>query len=121
MENLEPITQEQCLNLIDDFLQGRADGKRHLAKELATLLDVNPVTISRWKKGKNMSTKTMRAIEFFCRKQATSESDVTETKNSSLPIMEDQDITRKILDAIMSSDMCDACKIKAYNIIKSHK
>ena len=26
-----------------------------------------------------------------------------------------------MIDAIMSSDMCDACKIKAYNIIKSHK
>ena len=118
MEKLEPITQEQCLQLIDDFLQGKADGKRHLAKELATLLDVNPVTISRWKQGKNMSIKTMKAIEFFCRKQITSESS---NKEPSTSLAEDQDIIRKILDLIMSSDMCDGCKIKAYNLIKKAK
>lgn len=108
----ESITQEQCLILIDDYLQGRADGKKHLAKELADLLDVNPVTISRWKAGKNMSIKTMRAIEFFCRKQFIKSPETDQEITASL---------QRIIDAIMSSDMCDACKVKAFNIIKGVK
>ena len=113
----ESITQEQCLILIDDYLQGRADGKRHLAKELADLLDVNPVTISRWKSGKNMSIKTMRAIEFFCRKQIVKKEEMQSYET-------DQETTtslQRIIDAIMSSDMCDGCKVKAFNIIKGVK
>lgn len=108
----QELTQEYCLRLIEDYVNGRADGKHHKYKELATFLDVNPVTISRWRGGRKMSEKTMRQIEFFCRKT-----------NGGIIHNESEDgrqlvSVAELLDAIMASDLCDGCKVKAYAIIK---
>lgn len=106
------LTQEYCLRLIDDYINGRADGSRHTNKELAVFLDVNPVTILKWRAESRMSDKTMRQIAFFCRKPAggSVRNENTEDKTAAK--------ISAILDSIMVSDMCAECKIKAYNIIK---
>lgn len=110
--NEQPLTQEYCLQLIEDYKNGKADGTTHKYCELATFLDVNPVTISRWRAVRKMSEKTMRQIAFFCCKSAggSVRNEDTEDKTAAK--------ISAILDAIMVSDMCAECKIKAYNIIK---
>jgi hypothetical protein len=82
--NEQPLTQEYCLQLIEDYKNGKADGTPHKYCELATFLDVNPVTISRWRAGRKMSEKTMRQIAFFCRKSAGA-LPVMKTRKTKLP------------------------------------
>lgn len=106
------LTQEYCLRLIDDYINGRADGSRHTNIELATFLDVNPVTISKWRSGSRMAEKTMRQVAFFCRNlKGNAIHNESEGDRQLVSIAE-------LLDAIMASDLCDGCKVKAYAIIK---
>ena len=109
--NSQELTQEYCLRLIEDYINGRADGKRHKYRELATFLDVNPVTISRWRSGRKMAEKTMRQVVFFCRKTDNTVHNKSENGRQLVSVAE-------LLDAIMASDLCDGCKVKAYAIIK---
>jgi DNA-binding XRE family transcriptional regulator len=93
-------------------------------KELAKLLQVVPNTITNWMNGGKISDKHKARIKAVCCNPAPNNRLVSVNENQEIAIPKESSSSNLdnaingILDAIMASDMCDGCKIKAYNIIK---
>lgn len=106
------------LDAIKEYMEQHEIKQNRLAK----LLQVSANTITNWMNGGVISERHRARIFQLCgkpkdeptvavRKEHT-EGNAQEIRRASFVDLS------VILDAIMSSDMCDGCKIKAYNIIK---
>lgn len=89
---------------------------------LATLLQVSANTITNWMNGGVISERHRARIFQLCGKPKEEQVVTVRKENIEGGAQEIRKASfvdlSTILDAIMSSDMCDGCKIKAYNIIK---
>ena len=116
---------ETCLKIIEDYLNGNASDGRHLAKELASLLGITTVTLSRWRNRKTpISTAFRRQIPFLCRTANSAiaiNNSSASVNGNAITIIHSQEILDKIISEIMASDMCSDCKVKAFSIVSKHK
>ena len=116
---------ETCLKIIEDYLNGNANNGRHLAKELASLLGITTVTLSRWRNRKTpISTAFKRQIPFLCRTANSAiaiNNSPASINGDATTFIHSQDILDTIISEIMASDMCSDCKVKAFNILSKHK
>lgn len=117
----ETPDNETCLKIIEEYINGKATDGRHFAKELADILGISEVTLSRWRNRKiQISAAYRRQIPFICRTADTA----LAINHSAASVHGDAIVNEgnanldEIVSQIMESDMCPECKIKAYNIIK---
>jgi transcriptional regulator with XRE-family HTH domain len=106
------------LNAIKEYMQLHEVKQNRLAK----LLQVSANTITNWMNGGVISDRHRVRIFQLCGKPKEEQVAIIHKGNADSG-QQDQPKTTlvglsTILDAIMSSDMCDGCKVKAYAIIK---
>ena len=98
---------------------------------LAELLQVSEGSITNWMNGRPISEKHKARIRALCSQPASNPmfTDFSAIDQGLTQPIQSKQISKckyyidilAILDDIMASDMCQDCKIKAYNIIKARR